>query len=316
MSLIPLSRRKDEDFPHGSLDVRGWKVMTSLDDERVGRVEDILLDAHGRPCYLDVDVRGARRHVLVPLSRTHADAQDETVWVDGMSRNSLDDVPAYALEPENLTPDYERRVIASYDRRQQGTMTQRETELPGEAIYTRLGDMEDHRVSSADSDPRGWDVVAGDGRRIGEVSELIVDRESMRARYLDCDVEEDDLEIESVDRHVLIPVERARLDGKGKKVVVDGLMSSDIAAYPVYSGLPLTRDTEQRIHDAWGSARLHDDDSATERRAERRRDDEGATDGVTVERTSSGDTVVRSDDREVRIRLSGDDIVIEKRPRT
>ena len=55
-----------------------------------------------------------------------------------------------------------------------------------------------------------------------------------------CAHSEKSLKLESIDRHVLIPVERARLDHKHKSVILDGLFGRDLSSYPVFTGLPLS----------------------------------------------------------------------------
>src|SRR5690606_8622274 len=117
----------------------------------------------------------------------------------------------------------------------------------GNDRLARLGDLEQFRVAAEDTDPRGWRVETGDGERIGEVDELIIDTVDMQARYLDCDVAEDRLSLEPLDRHILIPVEHSRLDRSKKRVVVDGIFASDVAHYPVYGGLPMASDIERSI---------------------------------------------------------------------
>ncbi len=41
-----------------------------------------------------------------------------------------------------------------------------------------------YKVADGDPDVRGWEVVAGDGRRIGKVEDLLVDTAAMQVRYL------------------------------------------------------------------------------------------------------------------------------------
>ncbi|MGH7476189.1 MAG: PRC-barrel domain-containing protein, partial [Longimicrobiales bacterium] len=121
----------------------------------------------------------------------------------------------------------------------------------GGAPLARLRDLPDFRVARHEVDPRGWAVVAADGRVIGEAQELLVDTARMRARYIDCDLDETALGLERVDRHVLLPVERVDLDRDDKKVRVADLVASDFAGYPVYTGLPLGGDTMSRLEAAW-----------------------------------------------------------------
>src|SRR5688572_4109834 len=53
-----------------------------------------------------------------------------------------------------------------------------------------MDDLDDFRVAGDTPDPRGWEVVASDGRRIGEVDELLVDTSAMKVRYLDVGVDD------------------------------------------------------------------------------------------------------------------------------
>lgn len=109
-----------------------------------------------------------------------------------------------------------------------------------------LGQLDDFEVAEGDPDVRGWEVLAADGRKIGEVDELLVDSAAMKVRYLDVDVD-DALLGEPGDRHVLIPIGYARLERDRDCVRVDALESSDVAAVPAYDQGPLTREYESSV---------------------------------------------------------------------
>lgn len=353
MPLIPLSRNPDHALPGDALDVRGWVVKTSLDREKVGKVDDLLVDERGRPRYLDVDLGLFNKHVLLPLGNAHADGSEDVVWVDGLSKDQLESIPEYAHEAKALTPAYERRLEEDYRMaaagrtREAGEPKVARGELEaGNDRLARLGDLEQFRVASEDADPRGWRVETGDGERIGEVDELIIDTTEMQARYLDCDVAEERLSLEALDRHILIPVEHSRLDRSKKRVVVDGIFSSDVSQYPVYGGLPLGSDVERRIEAVYDRAETRaternrteaetDPSDPTNRfyRMRRRRASDAeersgsdrsvrAVESEDRERIRARDrqevehsqeTVLDNADQEVRIRVSGRDIIIEKR---
>ena len=240
MALRPISRMNDFAFPEEAWDVCGWTVRTRPDDQKVGKVEDMLLDASGTLRYLDVDMGFMKKHVLVPLDHAWADRDDKVVWIETLTKERLHEVPEYALDPEALDEGYERRLDALYG----GTTASAHRDLvapstngDSELELRRLGSIEDqYRV--AGDDPRKWDVVTGDGRAVGRVAELIVDPGSMKARYLDVALDEEELDLEPVDRHVLLPTDRVRLNRKKKTVVVSGLLAGDLAAYPQYGGLP------------------------------------------------------------------------------
>ncbi|HEU0052581.1 MAG TPA: PRC-barrel domain-containing protein, partial [Longimicrobium sp.] len=74
-----------------------------------------------------------------------------------------------------------------------------------------LNRLDDFKVADGDPDVRGWDVVAADGRKIGEVDELLIDTGAMKVRYLDVEVDRGMI-AGGDDRHVLIPIGYARLE--------------------------------------------------------------------------------------------------------
>ncbi|HEX3556162.1 MAG TPA: PRC-barrel domain-containing protein [Thermoanaerobaculia bacterium] len=54
-----------------------------------------------------------------------------------------------------------------------------------------LGRLHDYEIVEGDPDVRGWAVVGADGRKVGEVSDLLVDTDAGRVRYLDVAVDAD-----------------------------------------------------------------------------------------------------------------------------
>lgn len=270
MALRPISRMDDFAFPPDGWDVRGWKVRTAQDEKKVGKVDDMLIDGSGQLRYLDVDLGFMKKHVLVPLDRSHADREHEIVWVEGLTKERLEEGPEYALEPESLDESYERRLDAYFDAHSVHTgavgaphrdRPERTYETPLEAAgdpsepleLRRMSDMEDE-YEIGGGDPRGWKVVTGEGVKVGKVSELLVDPADMKARFLDVVVDEKELDLERVDRHVLLPSDQVQLNRSSKKVVVAGLLAPDLARYPQYGGLPLLHGQVRDIHDYLGRA--------------------------------------------------------------
>jgi sporulation protein YlmC with PRC-barrel domain len=113
-----------------------------------------------------------------------------------------------------------------------------------------LGQLDDFKVADGDPDVRGWEVLASDGRKIGEVDELLVDTSAMKVRYLDVDVD-DGVIGDGLDRHVLIPIGYARLEQERDCVMVDGLASADLNGLPAYDQGPLTRDFESSVRQSF-----------------------------------------------------------------
>ena len=117
-----------------------------------------------------------------------------------------------------------------------------------------LDQLDDFEVAEGDPDIRGWDVHTADGRRIGEVDDLLVDRLAMKVRYLDVDLD-DEVDRSGEDRHILVPIGYARLDEADDRVVVDSLTRADLEAMPLYAHAPVTREYETRLRDRFDRGR-------------------------------------------------------------
>jgi photosynthetic reaction center H subunit len=116
-----------------------------------------------------------------------------------------------------------------------------------------LHELDEFQVAEGDPDPRGWDVIASDGRRIGTVHDLLVDTGHMRVRYLDVNVDDDRAAGTHRDLHILVPIGYARLEND-RQVVVDELASSEVASLPPYTRKPLTRDYEESLQRSYDPA--------------------------------------------------------------
>jgi uncharacterized protein (TIGR02271 family) len=113
-----------------------------------------------------------------------------------------------------------------------------------------LSDLSDFEVSDHDPDVRGWDVMSSDGRKIGEVEDLIVDTGAMKVRYLDIEVDKD-FRADDDNRRILIPVGHARLHEDEDHVHVSSLSSTDVRAFPAYRG-DLNPTYEASVHRHFG----------------------------------------------------------------
>ena len=118
-----------------------------------------------------------------------------------------------------------------------------------------LDQLDDYQVADGDPDVRGWEVIASDGRKVGEVDQLLVDTAAMKVRYLDVDVDEELAgHGPADDHHVLIPIGYARLDREGDRVIVDVLASDDVMGLPEYTHGPVTRDFEAHLRRRFDTA--------------------------------------------------------------
>jgi photosynthetic reaction center H subunit len=85
-----------------------------------------------------------------------------------------------------------------------------------------------YEVAPGEPDVRGWEVIAGDGGRIGEVDELLVDAEALKVRFLDVTVDEELVGDPERTQHVIVPIASARLEEGEDQVVIDGITSAEI----------------------------------------------------------------------------------------
>jgi len=203
----------------------------------------------------------------------------------------------------------------------------------------RLSDV-DFTVADNEPDPRGWSVVDGSGRELGDVEDLIVDTAAMKVRYLELDLD-DELDRADKDQHVYIPIASADLDTERKQVIVrDGNATMLRSLVPTGSA-----DGSAPVD---GSSHSHDDAARTTgdvRRLERAeeevrigkravqagevrvskhvetehvRDDVALTrEQVKIERQPVADrqasAEIRASEEEIRIPLVEEEVVIEKR---
>lgn len=230
------------------LDVRGWRVQTLIDREKVGSVHDVLIDTDGAARYLDVELGLFKRHVLLPVGQGVVDQTKDVVWVQAMRSDAFEHIPAYAHDLQSLDAVDEQRLINSYDEHSAAARYDR-PEYGGAVIrdagqdekllgassveLRRLSNLGDYTVAEDDPDPRGWALLGRNDERLGEVDDLVVDPKAMKARYLDVSLGESVLGGDRGAR-VLVPVGYARVDAEDKKVRVPFLSRDDAEALPVY----------------------------------------------------------------------------------
>jgi hypothetical protein len=117
----------------------------------------------------------------------------------------------------------------------------------------RLDDLDDYEIADGEPDPRGWEVRAADGRRVGKVDDLIADTGTMQVRYLDIELDRKELDLKE-DRHVLVPIGRARLDDDRDAVILNVASGSVLSQLPAFQHGAVDRDYEQRLFTGLGTA--------------------------------------------------------------
>jgi hypothetical protein len=155
--------------------------------------------------------------------------------------------------------------------------------------------MHGYDVAPSEPDPRGWKVVNRERRRVGEVRDLIVDRERMVATYLDVELDNKRFDFAGDDPHVLVPVDRA--DREGRTVIVEDIDSGWVS--------DLRRARETHFHEFWHRWWQSGEPSVTRS-------------GPQISRRAHPDTLNRVLDdvrpgETVRIPLVEEEIIVERR---
>ena len=111
----------------------------------------------------------------------------------------------------------------------------------------------DLEIVKGDPDIRGWKVKDLEGRRIGDVDELILDHVKKKVRYMVVDLDKNDFKWE--DKKVLIPIGLAELHRKDDDVILPTVHVSDIGTIPGYDRDHLDGNYERKICYALGMAK-------------------------------------------------------------
>lgn len=111
-----------------------------------------------------------------------------------------------------------------------------------------LDDLDDYEIADGEPDIRGWDVATDDGRKLGEVKDLLVDVGALEVRYLVVELKEEAAAGRS-DRRVLVPIGRAQLDEDNDAVLLPRLPQAGLAAAPPFPNAHPTDDDRRRIDD-------------------------------------------------------------------
>jgi sporulation protein YlmC with PRC-barrel domain len=92
---------------------------------------------------------------------------------------------------------------------------------PGRGNLQPLKKTKGFRIAKGEPDIRGWEVHTLNGRRVGEVEDLLVDLDAG-------DVVMMDVEMRGSQRHLELPIRSAQLDREQRRVIVD---SGDVDRY-------------------------------------------------------------------------------------
>lgn len=98
----------------GLKDIDSYSVYTEGED-KVGTIKDLLVDDSGRFRYAIVDTGPwiFGKNVLLPIGLAHFDHQSNRIYVDGLSRQQVENLPEYKRD-HIVDEQYENRIRQEY----------------------------------------------------------------------------------------------------------------------------------------------------------------------------------------------------------
>lgn len=118
----------------------------------------------------------------------------------------------------------------------------------------------DFQVASRDPDPRGMDVIGGDGEHAGTVADIWVDRSEPMIMFLEVDLADP-----SVGRNVLLPSGFMKVDGARRQVNVKSIYAAHFKDVPVLkSPDQITLLEEDKIYGYYAGGYLYADKARQE----------------------------------------------------
>ncbi len=88
------------------IDPLRWPVRTLMDDEEVGRVEELLTDEEGVVRWIVVGLRNERR-IGIPSGYARADSRGPQVWLPGLHAAALAALPDVPQPPPDRAAEIE-----------------------------------------------------------------------------------------------------------------------------------------------------------------------------------------------------------------
>jgi hypothetical protein len=211
--------------------------------------------------YLDVNVHGTDRHVLVPIghARVQRHGEEPEVRLRAATRDDLETIPTF--EPDaTLDAAFEHQVLASHSRFFAGARYYAHPAYDHGGLYagehpivapalavpqatlTRLSHLPGFRVAEGEPDIRGWRLVDCRDQEVGIIDDLVVDPAARKVRYVVVRIGEE--------APFLLPVGLLTLDAEAQRVRVAGLSADDLRTLPPAPPDTITRAAEDELREA------------------------------------------------------------------
>lgn len=240
----------------------GGLYTNDVEDRPVGELFGALSEeGTGLIRYLDIALRSAAKHVLVPIGHARIDRKSTPprIRLRAATHEDLLAIPDYDAHATAVDAGYQDQVLAAHGRLfhgsryyahpafDHGALYAGETPIVGptaeptpEPALRALHELVEYRIARDEQDIRGWPVDDEDGERIGEVDDLLVELAARKARYAI-------VRLEDPPRQAAVPVGYLEISRDGGRVRTPSLALEDLRLLPPYEP-PMDRPQENRIH--------------------------------------------------------------------
>jgi len=126
-------------------------------------------------------------------------------------------------------------------------------------VYSKLIELGNsgYEIVSDEPDIRNWKVINGNGKLLGVVNELLVDRQLNKIRYIVLHLNGKPLNL--VSRKLLVPIGIAELNEIEDVVILPNITIEHLATLPDYRKGKLTLDAERKTRNIFSAVNTPDD---------------------------------------------------------
>jgi sporulation protein YlmC with PRC-barrel domain len=225
-------------------DIIGWNVFSS-DKKSIGIIDDILVDPDlQKESYLDIylhsdiKIKNDSRHLFVPAGRIKLDPENQAVYLLNIKtvislRKTEDSEKENVQNPQDITSrDYTQ---SNYDNFYNNKLFDESNfHKSKEKKLYKLKELNSPKIFDNFPDIRQWCVLTSDHIDIGQVYDILIDKEINKVRYLDIKIYEGP--IFDTERHILVPVGLAELGVDNDNKIMIKVDSNTFVNYPPYKG--------------------------------------------------------------------------------
>jgi stress response protein YsnF len=99
----------------GGYDIKGLTLYSDVNNEKIGTIDDLMVDERGHFRYFIVDLGfwGFGKKVMLPVGRTQIDDDGRHVHALGFTKSQAENLPEFN-ESLKIDNDYEKRVRGAY----------------------------------------------------------------------------------------------------------------------------------------------------------------------------------------------------------